>query len=173
MTPGNSTQNSTPTQYEVGDYVVYPTHGVGKITQFEHQKIAGMDVQLLVIEFEREKMVLRVPVMKARSAGLRKLSSSEDMNKVFSKLQTRVKAKKAMWTRRAQEYETKINSGDPVSIAEVMRELYRNPEEDQSYSERQMYQLALERLSRELAAVQKINEGQATHMLENILKEAA
>jgi CarD family transcriptional regulator len=155
------------------DYVVYPTHGVGKIESLEKQSIAGLDLDLIVIRFEKEKMTLRVPVEKAKVAGLRKLSSHQQMDVALATLKGRSRISRAMWSRRAQEYEAKINSGDPVSIAEVVRDLHRNAgQSDQSYSERQIYEAALERLARELAAVERIERDAAAQKLEEVLKAA-
>jgi CarD family transcriptional regulator len=156
-----------------GDYVVYPTHGVGKVASIERQRIAGHELELFVITFDRDRMTLRVPVPKARMSGLRKLSSRTVMDSALEKLRGRAKVKRAMWSRRAQEYEAKINSGDPVSIAEVVRDLHRNANQpDQSYSERQIYEAALERLASELAAVEAILPEQATQKLEKLLDAA-
>jgi len=156
-----------------GDYVVYPTHGVGKIASIERQNIAGLDLELIVIRFEKEKMTLRVPTEKAKVAGLRKLSSHQQMDIALATLKGRSRISRAMWSRRAQEYEAKINSGDPVSIAEVVRDLHRNAgQSDQSYSERQIYEAALERLARELAAVERIERDAAAQKLEDVLKAA-
>ncbi|HTI87756.1 MAG TPA: CarD family transcriptional regulator [Alphaproteobacteria bacterium] len=156
-----------------GDYVVYPTHGVGKIASIEKQSVAGMDLELIVIRFEKEKMTLRVPIEKAKVAGLRKLSSHQQMDIALATLKGRSRVSRAMWSRRAQEYEAKINSGDPVSIAEVVRDLHRNAgQSDQSYSERQIYEAALERLARELAAVERIERDAAAQKLEQVLKAA-
>jgi CarD family transcriptional regulator len=156
-----------------GDYVVYPTHGVGKVASIERQRIAGHELELFVITFDRDRMTLRVPVPKARLSGLRKLSSRTVMDSALEKLRGRAKVKRAMWSRRAQEYEAKINSGDPVSIAEVVRDLHRNANQpDQSYSERQIYEAALERLASELAAVEAILPEQATQKLEKLLDAA-
>ena len=159
--------------FETGDFVVYPTHGVGRISGVETQEIAGGPLQLFVIQFDKEKMTLRVPISKARQAGLRKLSTRKVMESALKTLKGRSRAKRTMWSRRAQEYEAKINSGDPVSIAEVVRDLHRGTDQpDQSYSERQIYQAALDRLARELAAVEKLDEKQAIKRLEHILKAA-
>jgi len=156
-----------------GDFVVYPTHGVGRITGVETQEIAGQRLRLFVIGFDKEKMILRVPVTKAESSGLRKLSTRKIMDNALTTLKGRSRVKRTMWSRRAQEYEAKINSGDPVSIAEVVRDLHRNAgQPDQSYSERQIYQAALDRLVRELAAVEKIDEMAATEKLETLLEAA-
>lgn len=156
-----------------GDYVVYPTHGVGQVVAIETQEIAGHTLQLFVITFERDRMTLRVPTAKARKSGLRKLSSDNVMQTALSTLRGRARVKRAMWSRRAQEYEAKINSGDPVSIAEVVRDLHRNANQpDQSYSERQIYEAALERLAAELAAVDGIDTEAATQKLEKLLQAA-
>lgn len=160
-------------QFNVEDFVVYPTHGVGKIVDIEDQEIAGTQLKLFVIEFEKEKMTLRVPLAKATATGMRSLSSTEKMNSALTTLKGRARVKRTMWSRRAQEYEAKINSGDPVSIAEVVRDLHRSEgQPEQSYSERQIYEAALDRLSRELAAVEGLNEDQANDRLEQLLKAA-
>ncbi|MCW0233585.1 MAG: CarD family transcriptional regulator [Ferrovibrio sp.] len=159
--------------FAAGDYVVYPTHGVGKILRIERQMIAGFELDLMVVEFERDKMTVRVPLSKVNSVGIRKLSSPQKMKSALDTLKGRARVKRAMWSRRAQEYEAKINSGDPVSIAEVVRDLHRNAgQPDQSYSERQIYESALDRLVRELAAVERIDEDSAGKKLEKILKVA-
>jgi CarD family transcriptional regulator, regulator of rRNA transcription len=163
----------TTVEFSQGDHVVYPTHGVGEIIGFEEQNIAEMTIKLVVIQFEKDRMILRVPESKAKASGLRKLSSKQDMSVALDKLQRRTRAKRAMWSRRAQEYETKINSGNPVTIAEVVRELFRQEDEEQSYSERQMYQTALKRLAREFAVVEKIDEDTAAQRLEEIMNSAA
>ena len=159
--------------FAAGDHVVYPTHGVGKILRIERQMIAGFELDLMVVEFERDKMTVRVPLTKVNSVGIRKLSTPQKMRTALDTLKGRARVKRAMWSRRAQEYEAKINSGDPVSIAEVVRDLHRNAgQPDQSYSERQIYESALDRLMRELAAVERIDEDSATKKLEKILKVA-
>lgn len=159
--------------FSEGDFVVYPTHGVGKVSAIEHQRIAGYDLDLFVITFDRDRMTLRVPVPKAKKSGLRRLSSRSVMEMALSTLRGRAKVKRTMWSRRAQEYEAKINSGDPVSIAEVVRDLHRHANQpDQSYSERQIYEAALERLASELAAVESIERDQATQKLELLLEAA-
>ncbi|MCH9049641.1 MAG: CarD family transcriptional regulator [Proteobacteria bacterium] len=160
-------------EFSPGDFVVYPTHGVGKIVGIEEQEISGYELQLFVIKFETEKMTLRVPIEKAKVAGLRRLSSRQQMELALSTLRGRSRVNRAMWSRRAQEYAAKINSGDPISIAEVVRDLHRNAgQPDQSYSERQIYESALERLVRELAAVEKIDRIAATQRLEEMLQAA-
>jgi len=161
-------------EFKVGDFVVYPTHGVGRIQKIDEQEVAGIKLELFVIGFEKDKMILRVPTMKAKAVGMRKLSSPDVVATALNTLKGRARIKRTMWSRRAQEYEAKINSGDPVSIAEVVRDLYRGSDQpDQSYSERQIYQAALERLARELAAVEKIDELKATERLEAVLTKAA
>ena len=148
--------------YATGDFVVYPTHGVGQVTGIESREIAGESLKLFVIEFDKEKMTLRVPVQKAADSGLRKLSSRKIMDNAMKTLRGRSRVKRTMWSRRAQEYEAKINSGDPISIAEVVRDLHRTDDQrEQSYSERQLYEAALERLTREVAAVNGVEEGKA------------
>ena len=156
--------------FKAGDAVVYPAHGVGVVENIETQTIAGMEIQLYAIRFEKDRMCLKIPVFKAKASGLRKLCSTDRLKDAMKTLQGRAKIKRTMWSRRAQEYEMKINSGDPVSIAEVLRDLKRsNDDHEQSYSERQIYQSALERLAREVAAVQKITEIQAAEQLEKML----
>ena len=156
--------------FKTGDYVVYPAHGVGQIEGVETHSISGMDVSLYTISFEKDRMRLKVPVIKAHASGLRMLSSGDHLKDAVTTLKGRSRVRRTMWSRRAQEYETKINSGDPVAIAEVLRDLKRsNDENEQSYSERQIYQSALERLSREYAAIEKITEMQASDKLEDIM----
>ncbi|SMH55073.1 CarD family transcriptional regulator [Azospirillum agricola] len=165
---------SNKLDFEAGDFVVYPAHGVGRVEGIETHSIAGLEVQLYAITFEKERMTLKVPVGKARNAGLRRLSTKDRIKVALETLQGRSRVRRTMWSRRAQEYEAKINSGDPVSIAEVVRDLYRGADQsDQSYSERQIYQAALERLARELAAVEMIDELKATERLESVLSKAA
>ncbi|MBF0561085.1 MAG: CarD family transcriptional regulator [Alphaproteobacteria bacterium] len=159
--------------YISGDFVVYPTHGVGKVIEIETQTIGGVQLDLFVIRFERDRMTLRVPIAKAKNSGLRKLSTRKVMESALTTLRGRARVKRTMWSRRAQEYEAKINSGDPVSIAEVVRDLHRSATQpEQSYSERQIYEQALERLACELAAVEQIDTGAATEKLEKLLVAA-
>jgi len=162
-------------EFAAGDFVVYPTHGVGKIVAEETQEIAGTQLTVFVIDFERDRMTLRLPVDKAKASGLRPISTRKQMQNAVAKLKGRSRARRTMWSRRAQEYESKINSGDPISIAEVVRDLHRGQEQpDQSYSERQMYQAALERLAREFAAVEDMDTDSAAARIEEIMeKEAA
>ena len=153
--------------------MVYPTHGVGKVVRVEIQEIAGHRLKLFVISFDRDRMTLRVPVTKASTSGLRKLSSRKMMDNAMAILKGRAHVKRTMWSRRAQEYEAKINSGNPVSIAQVVRDLYRNiSQPDQSFSERQIYEAARDRLASELAAVEKIDVETAAEKLEEVLKVA-
>ena len=161
------------TVFEKGDYVVYPAHGVGQIEGVETQTIAGMNVSLYAISFEKDRMRLKIPVNKAKTSGLRKLSSADHLSDAIKTLKGRARIRRTMWSRRAQEYETKINSGDPVAIAEVLRDLKRsNDDTEQSYSERQIYESALERLAREVAAVERITEVQAIERLEAVMGKA-
>ena len=157
-----------------GDFVVYPSHGVGKIIGTETRKIDETKLELLVIRFEQDRMTLRVPLDKAKNSGLRTLSSKAQMDEAIMTLQGKAKVKKLMWSRRAQEYETKINSGSLVSLAEVVRDLYKKEDQgEQSYSERQMYQAALERLAGEFAAVQNVDKSDAATKLEKIIDDSA
>lgn len=161
------------TSFVGGDWVVYPTHGVGKVTGIEDAEIAGCRLKLIVIQFDKDRMTLRIPVAKARNSGLRPLSSRDHMRSALKTLKGRSRVRRTMWSRRAQEYEAKINSGDPVSIAEVVRDLHRNSDQrDQSYSERQIYQAALDRLAREFAAVENLDEEIAAEKLEAVLQAA-
>lgn len=153
-----------------GDFVVYPTHGVGEVISVESQMIGGENIDLFVVRFERDRMILRVPVNKVTNSGLRRLSTKKVIDQAITTLQGRAKVKRTMWSRRAQEYEAKINSGNPISIAEVVRDLYRGESQpDQSYSERQIYEQAMERLVNEMAAVQKIKPETAAANLEKLL----
>lgn len=161
-------------EYSVGDYVVYPAHGVGRIQGIETHAVGEMEVELYSITFEKERMTLKVPTSKAQRAGLRKLSTKDRIKTALETLKGRSRVRRTMWSRRAQEYEAKINSGDPVAIAEVVRDLFRADDQpEQSYSERQIFQAALERLARELAAVEKIDDKRATQKLEDVLRKAA
>ena len=154
-----------------GDFVVYPSHGVGKIIGTEKRTVEDLELELLVIRFEHERMTLRVPLSKATESGLRTLSSKVQMEEAIVTLKSKAKVKKTMWSRRAQEYETKINSGSLVSIAEVVRDLYRKDDQgEQSYSERQIYESALDRLLNELAAVENVDLSEALTILEKNLK---
>ncbi len=157
-----------------GDYIVYPSHGVVDAHGVETQIIAGIELEMYVVSFENERLILRVPVDKAQKSGMRKLSSREKIQSAMDALKVRTRPRRnVMWSRRAQEYEAKINSGDPVAIAEVVRELHRAEDAEQSYSERQMYRAALERLAREVAAIERIDEAEASRRLESVLLKAA
>jgi len=159
--------------FVIGDYVVYPKHGVGHVVEIEKQEVAGYALELYVIHFDKERMTLRVPINKAEGSGMRKLSNEATLKEAFITLQGKAKVKRTMWSRRAQEYEAKINSGDLISIAEVVRDLHRNEDQpEQSYSERQIYESALSRLARELAAVEEIDEQTAIVRLEEELRVA-
>lgn len=161
--------------FKVGDSVVYPAHGVGKVAGIETQEVAGMALEVYVITFDHEKMTLRVPTKKAVSAGLRSLAGETVVTKALTTLKGRARIKRTMWSRRAQEYEAKINSGDLVSIAEVVRDLHRaDNQPEQSYSERQLYESALDRMAREVAAIERIDREAAVALLtKSLIKTAA
>ncbi len=160
--------------FVVGDYVVYPKHGVGRVVELQSQEIAGMNLELYVLRFEKEKMTLRVPTNKAESVGMRKLSSDKTLKEALDVLKTKPKVKRTMWSRRAQEYEAKINSGDLVSIAEVTRDLFRADDQpEQSYSERQIFEAASSRLAREVAAAESTDEPTALKKILEILNKYA
>ena len=140
--------------FKKGDFIVYPAHGVGRVTGVEKDSVAGFDIEVYVVTFEQDKMTLRVPTAKTEASGMRPLSSDRIVKDALKTLKGKAKVKRAMWSRRAQEYEQKINSGDLIAIAEVVRDLHRTDDQrEQSYSERQLYEAALERLTREVAAV--------------------
>ena len=161
-------------EFRPNDYVVYPAHGVGQIMSIEEQEVAGITLELFVISFEKDKMTLRVPTAKATEIGMRSLSSPDVISKAMNTLKGKAKVKRAMWSRRAQEYEQKINSGDLISIAEVVRDLHRTDDQrEQSYSERQLYEAALERLTREVAAVSGLDEGKAQAQVDEVLVSRA
>ena len=158
--------------FKTGEAIVYPAHGVGRITAIEEQEIAGFKLELFVVAFEKDKMVLRVPTAKAQSVGMRKLGEPQLIQKALEVLTGRARIKRTMWSRRAQEYEAKINSGDLIAVAEVVRDLYRSEAQpEQSYSERQLYEAALDRVVREISTVNKITETEALKLIEqNLLK---
>ena len=157
-----------------GDHVVYPTHGVGRVDKIAVEEIAGHKLELIHITFEENRMTLRVPVAKARSAGLRKLATRKLFDEALAVLKGRARVKRTMWSRRAQEYEAKINSGDPLAIAEVVRDLHRNAgQPDQSFSERQIYEAAMDRLAAELAALDETDKNTAVAKLGNFIKTIA
>ena len=160
--------------FDVGDYVVYPKHGVGRVMEILDQEIAGMTLELYVLRFEKERMTLRVPTSKVESVGMRKLSSDKTLKDALETLKTKPKVKRTMWSRRAQEYEAKINSGDLISIAEVTRDLFRPDDQpEQSYSERQIFEAASSRLAREIAAMEEIDEKAAQAKILEILNKYA
>ena len=159
-------------EFKIGEVVVYPKHGVGEITKIENMEISSIKTQFYVVKMEQSKLIIRVPLDKQHEVGLRKISSKKVIEEVFDTLKLKPKIRRIMWSRRAQEYETKIFSGDPIKIAEVVRDLFRkNSQADQSYSERQMFQLAIERLAREVAAVDKTDYFQSTEKIELILSK--
>jgi CarD family transcriptional regulator len=159
--------------FKTNEFVVYPAHGVGQILAIEEQEIAGAKLELFVINFMKDKMTLRVPTAKVANVGMRKLSEPALVKKALETLKGRARVKRTMWSRRAQEYEAKINSGDIVAIAEVVRDLYRSESQpEQSYSERQLYEAALDRLSREIAVVQHVTETEAVKEIEGQLAKS-
>jgi CarD family transcriptional regulator len=161
-------------EFRTNDWVVYPAHGVGRIVSVVEQEVAGIKLELFVINFDKDKMTLRVPVAKASLIGMRRLSSPDVVATALQTLKGRARIKRTMWSRRAQEYEAKINSGDLISIAEVVRDLHRaSGQPEQSYSERQLYEAALGRMAREVAAVERIDEDAAVKRLETALQRAA
>ncbi len=158
--------------FKTGEYIVYPAHGVGQITAIEEQEVAGHKLELFVVDFEKDKMRLKVPVAKAASIGMRKLAETDYVNKSLRILQGRARVKRTMWSRRAQEYDAKINSGDLIAISEVVRDLYRTENQpEQSYSERQLYEAALDRMAREVSAVNKLSETEAVQIIETNLNK--
>ncbi|MGF1454891.1 MAG: CarD family transcriptional regulator [Alphaproteobacteria bacterium] len=169
------TQKKTGKQdFKANDFIVYPAHGVGQIVAVEEQEIAGMNMELFVITFEKDKMTVRVPTAKAKTVGMRRLSTPDVVRDAIDTLRGRARIKRTMWSRRAQEYEAKINSGDLISIAEVVRDLHRGGgQPEQSYSERQLYEAALDRMAREVAAVEAIDERAAIERVETALQREA
>jgi len=159
--------------FKTNEFVVYPAHGVGQILAIEEQEIAGAKLELFVINFMKDKMTLRVPTAKVANVGMRKLSEPALVKRALETLKGRARVKRTMWSRRAQEYEAKINSGDIVAIAEVVRDLFRSESQpEQSYSERQLYEAALDRLSREIAVVQHVTETEAVKEIESQLAKS-
>ncbi len=160
--------------FKTNEFIVYPAHGVGRIVGIEEQEIAGMSLELFVITFDKEKLTLRVPTGKLESVGMRKLADDGVVKKAMETLKGRARVKRTMWSRRAQEYVAKINSGDLISIAEVVRDLYRSEAQpEQSYSERQLYEDALDRMAREIAAVEKLDERGAVQRITDVLSKSA
>ena len=161
-------------EFTVGDHVVYPAHGVGSIAGVETQEVAGLSLEVYVITFDHEKMTLRVPTRKAKTAGLRAMAGGTVVTQALTTLKGRARVKRTMWSRRAQEYEAKINSGDLISIAEVVRDLHRaDNQPEQYYSERQLYESALDRMAREVAAIEQIDRDAAIGILNKSLQKAA
>ncbi len=165
-------KSTARSEFRTGEHIVYPAHGVGKIVRLENQEVAGVSLDLYVVAFAKDKMTLRVPVPKAKTVGMRKLADTATVDRALETVRGRARIKRTMWSRRAQEYEAKINSGDLLSIAEVVRDLYRSEAQpEQSYSERQLYEAALDRMSREIAAVGAISETEAVQRIaENLAK---
>ncbi|MBT0958726.1 CarD family transcriptional regulator [Alphaproteobacteria bacterium KMM 3653] len=156
--------------FRPNEFVVYPAHGVGQVVSIEEQDVAGITLELFVVSFEKDKMTLRVPTNKAIEVGMRSLSSPDTVTLAMKTLKGKAKVKRAMWSRRAQEYEQKINSGDLIAIAEVVRDLHRTDDQrEQSYSERQLYEAALERLTREVAVVSGTDEAGAQKQVDDVL----
>ena len=160
--------------FKINDLVVYPAHGVGKVTMIEEQEIAGAKLELYIVDFEKEKLRLKVPTGRAEQKGMRRLSDKGQIEAALKVLKGRARIKRTMWSRRAQEYDAKINSGDIMSVAEVVRDLYRSERQpEQSYSERQLFEQALERMAREIAAVKRIDDDQSIKELEDYLSKNA
>lgn len=161
-----------PLTFNAGEYVVYPAHGVGKVADIAKQQIGGTELELLVVNFDKDKMTLRIPMSKVANVGLRKIAEETTINDALNVLKGKAKTKKIMWSRRALEYENKINSGNLVAIAEVVRDLYRNENvAEQSYSERQIYEQALDRLANEIAICDSISVDDANKKLLDILSK--
>ncbi len=160
--------------FKTGEFIVYPAHGVGQITAIETEEIAGCELELFVIHFETDKMTLRVPTFKVEEVCMRKLSDKSITKKSLDTLKTKPRVKRTMWSRRAQEYEAKINSGNLVAVAEVVRDLFRGENQpEQSYSERQLYELALDRMAREISATQKLDQRESLDKITEILVTSA
>jgi CarD family transcriptional regulator len=158
--------------FKTNEFIVYPAHGVGQIMAIEEQEVAGFKLELYVISFVKDKMTLKVPTPKVAAVGMRKLAEADVVKKALETLTGRARVKRTMWSRRAQEYEAKINSGDLVAIAEVVRDLYRSDvQPEQSYSERQLYEAAIDRMAREIAAVQKLGDIDSLKLIEAQLQK--
>lgn len=157
--------------FNPGDFVVYPAHGVGQITNIEQTEVAGQKLDLIAVNFNKDKLTLRIPMPNAQKSGLRQVVTSETMGQAIHTLKGKAKVKRTQWGKRSQEYMSKINSGDPIAVAEVLRDLYKDPEKaEQTYSERQIYEQAMARLVAEYAVVKNIKEDQAISNLEEVLK---
>lgn len=160
--------------FEVGQYIVYPAHGVGEITAIEKETVAGVELEVFVVNFTQDKMVLRVPTVRAEASGMRSLTKGKLLDDALRTLTGRARIKRVMWSRRAQEYEAKINSGNIIQLAEVVRDLYRSSDQpEQSYSERQLYESALNRMAREVAASEQIAHDDAVAKLQETLANKA
>jgi CarD family transcriptional regulator len=172
--PVVSTPAAKKLVFKVGELVVYPAHGVGRIIQIEEQEIAGAKLELYIVDFEKEKLRLKVPTGRAEQKGMRRLSDKAQIDSALKVLKGRARIKRTMWSRRAQEYDAKINSGDIMAVAEVVRDLYRSERQpEQSYSERQLFEQALDRMAREIAAVRKLDDDMAIKELEDYLAKNA
>jgi CarD family transcriptional regulator len=172
-TKSSSKSSATKVGFKTSEFIVYPAHGVGQIVAIEEQEVAGFRLELYVISFVKDKMTLKVPTPKVAAVGMRKLADADVVRKALDTLTGRARIKRTMWSRRAQEYEAKINSGDLVAIAEVVRDLFRSDvQPEQSYSERQLYEAALDRMAREIAAVQKIGDSEALKLIESQLAKS-
>ena len=159
--------------YSIGDHIVYPSHGVGEVTSIQKYEIAEEKLEMYNVIFEKEKMTLKIPTEKAKEIGIRKVSSKANLKKTLEILNGKAKIRRTMWSRRAQEYESKINSGNLNELTEVVRDLFRNSSQpEQSYSERQLYESARDRLAREVAVVEKTDDEKAVEKIEVILNEA-
>ena len=169
----NTSKKSKKKAFKAGQHIVYPAHGVGKVTGIEQEIIAGFDIETYVVLFEQDKMTLRVPTEKAENSGMRALSNELILKDAFTTLKGRARIKRTMWSRRAQEYEAKINSGDLILVAEVVRDLHRTDSQpEQSYSERQLYERATDRMVREVAAIEKTDKGSAIELVLETLTKA-
>jgi len=172
-TKSSAKSSATKIGFKANEFIVYPAHGVGQIVAIEEQEVAGFKLELYVISFIKDKMTLKVPTPKVTAVGMRKLSDPDVVRKALETLTGRARIKRTMWSRRAQEYEAKINSGDLVAIAEVVRDLYRSDiQPEQSYSERQLYEAALDRMAREVAAIQKTGDAEALKLIDSQLAKS-
>ena len=170
MTPKKTTQRQG---FKTNEFIVYPAHGVGQIMAIEEQEVAGAKLELFVINFVKDKMTLRVPTTKIAAVGMRKLAGPETVKKALETVRGRARVKRTMWSRRAQEYEAKINSGDLIAISEVVRDLYRSQAQPEpSYSERQLYEQAIDRMCREISTVEKITETEALQKIESTIESS-
>jgi len=159
--------------FKTGEFVVYPSHGVGQITGIDEQEVAGTSLELFVINFEQDKLTLRVPLAKVKSVGMRKLAEEATVTRALKTVTGRARVKRTMWSRRAQEYEAKINSGDLILISEVVRDLFRSEDQpEQSYSERQLFEAAIDRMSREISSVNKITLTEALKLIQDNLDKS-